>query len=206
MYSGFPFMPLLALLLVGACTVQLPQVNLIDEKTAFENQVLGHFEELSQDLALIESVRSAPAQPANSLAQPGATTPGTSSANSAFEEMKKQALQARLNQEYNQDDILAFKVKGWIGERNDGLLEIMAQPPVAPDAKSNRLLRDVLAEENQDRKVIMRYLLSLNPNFAESDLPKIQKILAHQNIKNARVGEWIQDESGQWQRKGTDQE
>ena len=46
----------------------------------------------------------------------------------------------------------------------------------------------------------MQRIVATNENFTEQDLPKIQKISASLNRDNAKPGEKIQLENGQWSR------
>src|SRR5512140_3401461 len=48
---------LLVSLLLGGCTLAKVDVNVVSERTSLENQVLGTYNRLSEDLLLVASVR-----------------------------------------------------------------------------------------------------------------------------------------------------
>src|SRR5687768_18459876 len=85
--------------LLPACTFSF---ELTSQRTALENQVMGSYRELEDDLVLISSVR-------------GETTGGKT-----VSTRQKKALDARQNQEFNRDDVDELKLKGLLGETNDG--------------------------------------------------------------------------------------
>ncbi|RME49419.1 MAG: DUF1318 domain-containing protein [Deltaproteobacteria bacterium] len=192
-----PFAPksprslLLCLLLSVAACAELPQINVkvIDQKTALENQVLGSFEELGEDLALIESVRSVDAE--GEVHEP-----------ETISESKARALLAMQNRLYNADDLDRFRALGCVGERNDGLPEILPCKAAQEDAALGRLLQEIVAEETRDRKIIMARIIEMNENLTKEDLPQVERIFAAQEIEKLKAGEFYQDERGRWVKKG----
>lgn len=177
------------MLLITACG-ELPQINvkIIDQKTALENQVLGSFEELGQDLTLVESVRSIDEE-------------GKVHEQPEMSDRKKQALLAMQNRAYNQDDIDRFKSLGCVGERNDGFLEILDCKDAKEDPSLLSLIQEIVQEEKQDREVIIHRIIEMNENLTEKDLSKVQQIFALQQIEKAKPGEFIQSENGTWRQK-----
>ena len=68
-----------------------PTIQVVDERTALENQILGSFEELEQDISLLASVRSD-------------DSPESGPALPRFSDIRNQAIQARQTQQFNRDD------------------------------------------------------------------------------------------------------
>jgi len=178
----------LALLLsLGACAEKLVDVNvtIVDQKTALENQILGSYEELGNDVLLLASVRS--------VDEEGKLKPATE-----IPKGKLTALRAMQRQEFNRDDIQEFKKSQVAGEGNDGLLKFFETEQIKSDARFKEFASAIIAEENEDRIVILKRIVATNENFADRDLPKVQKISASLNRDNAKPGEKFQQEDGNW--------
>ena len=175
------------LLVLGACAEKLVDVNvtIVDQKTALENQILGSYEELGNEVLLLASVRS--------VDEEGKLKPATE-----IPQGKLNALRAMQRQEFNRDDIQEFKKSLIAGEGNDGLLKFFATQRTKTDAKFKEFATAIIAEENEDRLVILKRIVATNENFTERDLPKVQKISASLNRDNAKPGEKIQQETGAW--------
>lgn len=175
------------LLALGACAEKLVDVNvtIVDQKTALENQILGSYEELGNDVLLLASVRS--------VDEEGKLKPATE-----IPKGKLKALRAMQRQEFNRDDIQDFKKSLVAGEGNDGLLKYFETERTKSDAQFKEFATAIIAEENEDRMVILKRIVATNENFTDKDLPKVQKISASLNRDNAKPGEKIQLEDGTW--------
>ena len=107
--------------LVGAlvfnCSVKAPEVNITGEKTALENQVIGTYQQIEQDVWTLTSVRSV-----NSTQKPKMSSE------------KKRVLEAVQGRKFNKDDIEEFLKNGLVGENNQGLLEIRDNEKFGKDA------------------------------------------------------------------------
>ena len=160
-------------------------VTIVDQKTALENQILGSFEELSNEVLLLASVRS--------IDEEGKLKPVTE-----IPKGKLRALRAMQRQEFNRDDIQEFKQTLCAGEGNDGTLKFFDNARTKTDAKFKEFAEAIIAEENEDRLIILQRIVATNENFTEQDLPKIRKISASLNRDNAKPGEKIQQENGDW--------
>lgn len=171
----------------ASCTGKLVDVNvtIVDQKTALENQILGSYEELGNDVLLLASVRS--------VDEEGKLKPATE-----IPKKKLNALRAMQRQEFNRDDIQEFKKSLVAGEGNDGLLQFFETEKTKSDAQFKEFATAIIAEENEDRLVILKRIVATNENFSEKDLPKVQKISASLNRDNAKPGEKIQQEDGSW--------
>lgn len=172
---------------VSACGGKLADVNVtvVDQKTALENQVLGSYEELGQDVMLLASVRSV--DESGKLKTVAEIPPG-----------KMKAVRAKQRQEFNLDDINQFKLDGAAGEGMDGYLVFLETEKTKTDAEYKKFVETLIAEENEDRKAIYERIVATNTAFTEGDLPKVEKISASLNRDNAKPGEKIQLENGSW--------
>ena len=177
---------MLVLVLAG-CGGKLVDINvtIVDQKTALENQILGSFEKLSNEVLLLASVRS--------IDEEGKLKPVTE-----IPKGKLRALRAMQRQEFNRDDIQEFKQTLCAGEGNDGTLKFFDNARTKTDAKFKEFAEAIIAEENEDRLIILQRIVATNENFTEQDLPKIRKISASLNRDNAKPGEKIQQENGDW--------
>ena len=175
------------LLSLGACAEKLVDVNvtIVDQKTALENQILGSYEELGNDVLLLASVRS--------VDEEGKLKPATE-----IPKGKLNALRAMQRQEFNRDDIQDFKKSQVAGEGNDGLLKFFETERTKTDARFKEFASAIIAEENEDRLVILKRIVATNENFTDRDLPKVQKVSASLNRDNAKPGEKFQQEDGNW--------
>lgn len=160
-------------------------VTVVDQKTALENQILGSYEELGNEMLLLASVRSVDEE--GKLKTVADIPPG-----------KKQAIRAMQRQEFNRDDIQSFKQSGVAGEGNAGLLVFFENEKTKQDTQFNSFAQAILQEENEDRLAILKRTIATNEAFSDGDLPKVQKIFASLNRDSAQPGEKIQQENGEW--------
>ena len=172
---------LLLFILITGCSIHPPDIKITDEKTALENQILGTYNEIEEDVWMVASVRSS---------EPGEKAD--------LSEEKEEVLNAYQNREFNKDDIDEFKTDGAVGENNRGLLEIRSSDKLEEDEQYRKLVEQKVAEENRDRAVIMQRIIEVNHNMSEGDLPKVREIFAQMNRDSARAGDWIQRADGKW--------
>ncbi len=181
---------LLAVALAGMSCSNMVQVKIdvVDQRTALENQVLGSYREINGDLLLLASVRSIDRQ--------GRLVPSP-----PMPEGRKKALRAMQRSAFNKDDIDAFKSEGVLGESLDGYLYYFKTPGMKTDPKQAKFAWSLRTEENEDRKVLYKRIVEINENFKESDLKKVETIMAGLNRDAAKPGELIQTDSGEWVKK-----
>ncbi|MBI5428107.1 MAG: DUF1318 domain-containing protein [Nitrospinae bacterium] len=177
----------LSAVLFSGCAGKLVDVNVtvVDRKTALENQILGSYEELGNDMMLLASVRSV--DESGRLKTVAQIPPG-----------KLKAIRAMQRREFNRDDIQSFKQIGCAGEGNDGLLAFFDVDRAQKDPKFKEFAQTIVKEENEDRLATMERIVATNESFTENDLPKVRKISASLNRDNAKPGEKIQLEDGTW--------
>lgn len=161
------------------------KIDVVDQRTALENQVLGSYQEIGGDLLLMASVRSIDSE--------GRLKPAPK-----ISEARRTAIRAMQRSRFNLDDVDRFKSVGAIGETNDGYLKYILSFDPGADKKLEKFMNNLIAEENEDRKILYRRIVAINENFHEGDLPKVEEIMAALNHDSAKQGEWIQTGSGHW--------
>lgn len=181
------------ILTISGCTLADVRVNVVSERTALENQVLGSYNALSEDVLLVASVRGV--DPFGRIKTP----PRRSRSH-------QKAIEAIQTMAFHADDVDAFKRLGWVGENNQGLLTAFPikreKAPEDLEGFASRYpeaeFQSVLKEVNRAREVVMLRVVETNERFTEKDLPTIQKVFGKMNRDKAVSGEKIQTESGKW--------
>ena len=175
-----------ALTMLIGCGGPLVGVTVVDERTALENQVLGTYQELNQEVMLVASVRYI--DPKGKLKQSAELPPG-----------KKEVARALQRISFNKDDLNRFKALGVVGENTTGGVTLLS-PDKVP-VKDKPFLDNLLKEENEDRLVVMHRVVETNETLTPQDLPKVHKMFAALNRDKAIKGEWVQLENEQWVQK-----
>ncbi len=178
---------------LAACTVAKVNVDVVSERTALENQVLGTYHALDSELLRLASVRAVDSS--GKLRPPLIRS-----------QDHKNAMLAMQRLAFHADDLDVFKQIGWIGENNTGLLSVFWQAPDRlPEAVRELALNyqraefdSIIKQVNQDRIRMMERVIDLNENFRKNDLAKIQKIFGKLNREQALPGVSVQLEDGQW--------
>lgn len=151
-------------------------------KTVLEQQVLGDFKTLDDELVLRSSVRG----------------------DSKGQSVGGSVVYAKKNRKFNLDDIEEFKNLQFLGESNTGQLTWL------PDGLGNtsratkfqkNLSLVLIKEENRDREVIWQDNLIKNKNITKNNLPAIRKSFNRSFVDKTTVGQWYQDENAKWHRK-----
>ena len=179
----WPVLALLALVLPG-CTVNVPQVKVTGEKTALENQIIGTYREIEEDVWMVASVRGG---------EPGEKID--------LSDEKRAVLEAIRNRSFNKDDIDEFKRDGAVGESREGLLEARPNDRMEKDTEYRKLVLAILEEENRDRRIIARRVTEVMGAKGAADERATMAAFARLNREQARPGEWVQQDDGKWIRK-----
>jgi len=187
------YITLLVLLFLAGCTIAEVNVNVLSERTALENQVLGSYNSLDQDVLLVASVR-------------GVDSQGRIQSQQERSQEHKDVVESMQVIAFHADDVDLFKQLGWVGENNQGLLTpfVMDKTNVPQDLKETAArygkdeFNSILEEVNSAREVVMRRVVEINDNFTINDLPQIRAVFAKINRENALRGERIQNEDGVW--------
>lgn len=177
---------LLVLSLLAGCGGPLVGVTVVDERTALENQVLGTYQELNQEVLLLASVRYI--DPKGKLQKTPEIPAG-----------KKAVIRAMQRASFNKDDLDQLKLQGIIGENNQGGISLLALDTVPAERRA--FVENLIKEENADREIIMRRVIETNEDLADKDLPKVRSMFASLNRDKAPAGHLIQLEDGKWVKK-----
>lgn len=177
---------ILFLVLLAGCGGPLVGVTVIDERTALENQVLGTYQELNQQVMLLASVRYI--DPEGKLKQTQELPPG-----------KKNVVRALQRVSFNKDDLSRYKSLGTIGENNEGGITLLE--PEKVELTDRAFVDNLIKEENEDRFIIMSRIIETNETLSSTDAPRVHKMFAALNRDKALNGERIQLDSGKWIKK-----
>lgn len=164
-----------------ACSISIKGIEVPTAKTDLEKQVLGEYRSVDNELILMSTVRDRKSQ---------------FFANVDLTELAKQ------NQKFNQDDLEELKNLQILGEGNDGKIKLVpteVSKIAKPKAKIIRLARIILDEENADRMLLWQH--TLTKSEASLTLLQVQKTYRDVKRKQSTVGQWYQDDNGNWNRK-----
>lgn len=167
-----------------ACTVHTPEVKFTGEKTALENQILGTYSQVREDVWMVASVRAV--NPDSQI---------------TLSDEKREVLTAVQNREFNKDDVDELKREGVAGENNKGLLELRPHERLQKDPAYRKFVEQIIAEENRDRQIILKRIAAINPAVQSAPPDEVEKAFAQLQRENAKPGEWIQLSEGEWMRK-----
>lgn len=171
----------LVILFTLGCSVQAPEVRVTGEKTALEQEVVGTYEQMEEDTWMIASTRAVEGEGEVKVSPE-----------------KRVVLEALQNQKFNKDDIDEFKMKGYVGENNQGFLEIRSLEELEENPEQLELVREVVQEENEDRETVMERVIELNDSLKKAVRDDILAIFARINQENSAEGTWIQEQDGNW--------
>ena len=160
-----------------ACSIKTPEITLTGEKTALENQILGAYDQLTDNNLITTSRRTS------------ATQQGT---------RQSQAVRLALqNQKFNKDEIDELKRDHVVGENNKGYLEILENEKYQQDASFHKIVNDLVEQENHDRRIIYQRVLALN-HKDNGEQGSISTIFAKMQYEDAAPGTKIQQQNGEW--------
>ena len=175
------------------CTLANVKVNVVSQRTALENQVLGSYNALSDEVLLVASVR-------------GVEPSGTIKTPPRHSRQYQNTVQAMETIAFHADDVALFKTLGWIGENNQGFLtsfpmdkeKVPADLKTSADRFKEQEFTAIITDVNGARTVVMQRVIDTNENLTEKDLPEIRKVFGKLNRENALPGDKIQNEDGTW--------
>ena len=191
-YKPFFFILLTAVWISG-CTLAKVDVEVLSERTALENQVLGTYNALDNEMLLAASVRGVDAR--GNIRKPPIQSGE-----------QKDVLTAMRLTAFHEDDVQLFKKLGWVGENNDGLLSPfpmdMTTVPEDLAETAGRFTKEefdyILSQVHDSRMVIMKRVIALNEDLTDEDFPKIKKVFAKMNAEKLNPGEKYQTTDGIW--------
>ncbi|MEA2059811.1 MAG: DUF1318 domain-containing protein [Thermodesulfobacteriota bacterium] len=178
---------------ISGCTLADVKVEMLSERTALENQVLGSYNSLDSQMLLAASVR-------------GVNSSGNITRPPEHSREYKETISAMQIIDFHADDLDCFKQLGWAGENNQGLVEafpldrsnLPQQYQEFAERYSVEEFEFVISKINESRKKIMMRVIHMNEDLTESDLPQVKKIFAGINADKADPGVKIQDAEGNW--------
>ena len=183
---------ILLVFMVG-CSLAEVKVEVMSERTALENQVLGTYNALDREMLLVASVR-------------GVDSRGRIKKPARQSQEHKDAVTAMQVLSFHADDLQAFKQLGWVGENIQGLVEIFQMnkadiPESLKDISERFQLEEfnhVVSQINESREIIMHRVIDMNENLSQDDMPEIRRIFGKLNTENALPGEKVQQPDGSW--------
>ncbi len=154
----------------------------VDKKSTLEEQFIGEFEALSDDLSTIASVRAS----AHGLGEDGSDPYG-------------RALQARRLQLFYAEDLAAARKRGCTGEALDGrLLERLCSSSAQPATPS---IARLVATENAARAALVEFALMKNVSLGEHDREGLWRAVHHIHLSALEPGDWFEDDQQKWMQK-----
>lgn len=159
-------------------------------RQSLRDQVLGAYDELGEEVFALAGVRSIDPVTGKPAPAPVMT------------ESQRLALAARRSMEFNRDDVLRFKRLGYVGEGADGFLVVLEDETKTLQEENPwlfMLVRDVVAEENEDRRRIASRIVETTLELQGEKGPEMtQAILAEKYRQEAEPGMKIQLPDGTW--------
>jgi hypothetical protein len=166
---------LISSIISGSCTFNF---ELTSQRTALENQVLGTYKEIEDELILVSAVRGP----------------------NAGKSYDSSDTRARNNQDFNRDDIEELKQKKILGETSKG--ELIGTDRLKTVDKSLQLLAtELVAEENKDRYQIWQKIIQENKNLTEKHLPEIRSTYAKIILERSPKGYLFLSDQNIWTEK-----
>ena len=156
---------------ISCCIIEMPPVSFTPERTSLENQILGTYQEIREDVWLVSSSQ---------------TVEGLS-------------ITSTTNTNLKQDFDVDYKVI--IGENNKGMISYRENDFMEKDPMEKQKLYEIMDEINNARQVLMLEVINKNENLTLDDLDKVKKTFANMYRKEAKKGEWVQDDEGDWSKK-----
>jgi hypothetical protein len=161
------------------------RINVVDERTALENQILGRYQELDESLLQLASVR--------------AGTEGDGALDQAA--FRDAAIRARRVQRFVQDDVEELLRLGCVGEGRAGRLQPRSCEAASQDAKLAERIERVTRLENESRQAILSFVLETTPELTRKDLHRLEAAWARLRAEQAPSGAWLENPEGTWAKK-----
>jgi hypothetical protein len=171
----------------SCCSISPPNVNITGEKTVIERQIIGDYMEIEKDAWAISSVRTTVAQ--RNISGKMAGDP--------------ELFKYTKIREFHSDKINEYKKEGAIGENNKGFIQYMETKKYEISSAEKKILLTVIEEENiARREIFSRFIYLSKGSMAEkNEVAAFGRMFAEEQRGFALKGEWIQQNSGAWERK-----
>jgi uncharacterized protein YdbL (DUF1318 family) len=174
---------LISFLILLACSIKSPEFTITGQKTALEQQVLGSYQQLTDNAIVTTSARTG--------------DQGTSG-----ESQEQQViLEAIQSQKFNKDEINELKREQVVGENNRGYVEVRPTPQYNQDESYHNMVDKLVEAENRDRRIIYQRVLLMN-QLSQQEERETNLIFANMQIEQSPPGTLIQLSNGEWIEKG----
>ncbi len=165
-----------------SCSIKLPDIKITGEKTALENQILGEYRKIKEDVWLIASERSG------------------DKFNIPVDNSK--VLKAVRDRLFYQDDLKEYKVKGVLGGLRSGFITVLKSDKyVQLRQEEQDLVTELKSKENIARKTILERIVELNPNLSQFDQAEIELSFFKLMLAESPEDSYYQDEESKWVKK-----
>lgn len=166
---------------ITSCTVKIPDIKITGEKTALENQVLGEYSKIKEDAWMVASERG--------------------DGQIKITADRKEVVEAVRDREFLKDDINELKMKGYLGEVTNGLLEIVDPEEISDlDKKEKNLVKLLLDKENNSRKLIMQRIIETDAKFKSSPNEVYQAFFV-MNLEDSPKKTFYKNKKDKWVKK-----
>ncbi|MBN2857389.1 MAG: DUF1318 domain-containing protein [Candidatus Delongbacteria bacterium] len=172
---------LILFLIISSCTVKIPDIKITGEKTALENQVMGEYAKVKEDAWMIASERGA--------------------GEIKITADRKDIVEAVRDREFYKDDVNEMKIKGIIGENQQGLIELVdieKMDKLDPVFRNTVML--VLENENKARSLIMQRIIETDVKF-NSNPEVVYESFFNMNLSESPNGTHFRNNKGDWSKK-----
>ena len=166
---------------VTSCTVKIPDIKITGEKTALENQVLGEYSKIKEDAWMVASERG--------------------DGQIKITADRKEVVEAVRDREFLKDDINELKIKGYLGEVDSGLIEIVDVEDISElKSKERNLIKLLLSKENTARKLIMQRIIETDAKFKSSPKEVYQAFFV-MNLEDSPEKTFYKNKKYKWVKK-----
>jgi len=168
-------------LIFASCTVKIPDIRITGEKTALENQVMGDYAKIREDAWMVASERGA-----------GDIT---------ITADRRDVVEAVRDREFVKDDVNELKIKGYFGENQQGLLEIVDQSNLD---RAETVFREnaflVIERENRARSLIMQRIIETDVKYSSAP-GEVYASFFNMNLAESPDKTYYRNKKGEWVKK-----
>jgi hypothetical protein len=171
----------------SCCSISPPDVHITGEKTVIERQIIGDYMEIEKDAWTLSSIRTTIGQ--RNISGKMAGDP--------------ELFKYTKIREFHNDKIKDYKSEGAIGENNKGFIQYMETKKYEISPAEKKILVTVIEEENHARREIFSRLIYLSKGSTpeKNEIDGFGRVFAEEQRGLASKDEWIQQNSGKWERK-----
>ncbi len=171
----------ITLIVLSSCTVRIPDIKITGEKTALENQVMGDYAKIKEDAWMIASERG--------------------SGDLKITADRRDVVEAVRDREFLKDDVTELKLKGLLGENQNGLLEIVDRDELE---KLDKVFREnavrVYEKENKARTLIMKRIIETDAKYNAAP-EEVYSSFFNMNLSESPDKTYYRNKKGVWTRK-----